>query len=216
MPYLFISKIIMRDKEQSTRIIFVRHGMTDFPKDRLYCDDREDPALNEQGLKQAQMAANMLVNEHVDIIFTSPLKRTMMTTEAIANKVRLPLQTNSNLKERPFGIWDGLYFDTIERDFPDEYQAWKENPDTFAPEGGESIHALLVRVKKAVDDIIVRHRGKTVVIVTHVGPIRVMISHSLNMPLQGYRQLTIDYGSLTRVDYGREKNNLIYLNRYSC
>lgn len=206
----------MRDKEQSTKIIFVRHGMTDFPKDRLYCDDREDPPLNELGLLQAQMAASMLANEHVDIIITSPLQRTLMTAEAIANKTKLQLQTNYDLKERPFGIWDGLYFDAIEKDFPDGYQSWKKNPDTFVPEGGESIHDLLARVKKAIEKIILLHHGKTAVIVTHVGPIRVMVSHSLNMPLQGYRQLTIDYGSLTRVDYGRQQNNLIYLNRYQC
>jgi len=206
----------MRDKEQGTKIIFVRHGMTDFPKDRLYCDDREDPVLNEHGVKQAQMAANMLADEQVDFIFSSPLKRAMMTAEAIAGKNRLRLQTNSDLKERPFGIWDGMYFAAIERDFPGEYQAWKKNPDIFVPEGGESIHALLARVKKAVDDIVLRHHGKTVVIVTHVGPIRVMVSHSLNMPLQGYRQLTIDYGSLTRIDYGMRQNNLVYLNRFQC
>lgn len=204
----------MREKEPSTRIIFVRHGVTDFPKDRLYCDDIEDPVLNKQGLQQAQMAAVLLDNEHVDAIFASPLKRTLMTAEAISDKTNVQVHTEPALKERPFGIWDGLYFDVIERDFPEDYLAWKKNPATYVPEGGESIYELLARVRSALDNIILKHHGKTVVIVTHVGPIRVIVSKSLNMPLENYRQLTIDYGSLTRIDYGKRQNNLIYLNRW--
>lgn len=204
----------MREKEPSTKIIFVRHGITEFPKDRLYCDNVEDPALNQQGLQQAQSAADMLQNEHVDTIITSPLKRTLMTAEAISSKTKVELLTDPALKERPFGIWDGLFFETIERDYPDEYLAWKKNPATYVPKGGESIYDLSARVKSALDDIILHNRGKTIVVVSHVGPIRVLISQALNMPLENYRQLTIDYGSLTRIDYGKRQNNLIYLNRY--
>jgi len=206
----------MREKEPSTKLIFVRHGVTDFPKDRLYCDDTEDPELNKLGLQQAQMAAGMLHNEHVDVIYTSPLKRTLMTAEAISNKTGVQIQKSVALKERPFGIWDGLYFDAIERDFPDDYLAWKKNPATFVPQGGESISDLLVRVKNALDNIITQYHGKTIVIVSHVGPIRVIVSQSLNMPLENYRQLAIDYGSLTRIDFGKRQDNLMYLNRYQC
>jgi len=204
----------MREKEPSTKIIFIRHGITDFPKDRLYCDDIEDPSLNKQGLHQAQMAADLLQDFPVDAIVASPMKRTFMTAEAISDKTKVQIQTNPALKERPFGIWDGLYFDAIERDFPDDYYAWKKNPATFIPEGGESIIDLLTRVKNALDEIISKYSGQTVVVVSHVGPIRVLISHSIGMPIENYRQLTIDYGSLTRIDYGKRQNNLIYLNRY--
>jgi len=206
----------MREKELSTKIIFIRHGITDYPKDRLYCDDKEDPALNEQGMQQAHMAANMLGKEHVDAIFASPLKRAMMTADAIIDKTKVPMHTQHALKERPFGIWDGMYFDAIERDFPEEYTRWKKNPATFVPQGGESIYELSARAQKAIDEIIFHHRGKTIVVVTHVGPIRVIVAQALNMPLAGYRQLTIDYGSLTRIDYGTRQNNLVYLNRNQC
>ena len=203
----------MRDKEPSTNIIFVRHGITDFPRNRLYCDDVEDPSLNEQGLLQAQSAANMLQDLPVDMIVASPMKRTFMTAEAISKKTKVQIQIDPALKERPFGIWDGLYFDAIERDFPDEYRAWKKNPATFFPEGGESIIDLLTRVTNALDEIMAKYHGQTVVVVSHVGPIRVLISQALGMPIEKYRQLNIDYGSLTRIDYGKHQNNLVYLNR---
>ncbi len=202
----------MREKESTTAIIFVRHGITDFPKDRLYCDDVEDPSLNEEGVKQAYLAADMLRDVHVDTIISSPSKRTLMTADSIAKSTKIQIQTDAALKERPFGIWDGLYFDAIERDFPEEYLAWKKNPIGFVPQGGESILDLAVRVKNILDQIISQYHGKTVVIVSHVGPIRVMVTQSMDMPLEKYRQLTINYGSISRIDYGRRQNNLIYMN----
>ena len=203
----------MREKEPSTAIIFVRHGNTDFPKDRLYCDDVEDPSLNEEGVKQANLAADMLQDVHVDAIISSPSKRTLMTADPIANSTKLRIETDAALKERPFGIWDGLYFDAIEQEFPEDYLSWKKNPISFVPQGGESILDLAVRVKNVLEDVIRQYHGKTVVIVSHVGPIRVMISQAMDIPLEKYRQLTINNGSISRIDYGRRQNNVIYLNR---
>ncbi len=70
------------------------------------------------------------------------------------------------------------------------------------------------RIKNAVTEILSKHPGQLIVIVAHVGPIRMCITDALGLPLEGYRQLTVDYGSLTRIDYGRHQNNLIYTNRY--
>ena len=65
----------------------------------------------------------------------------------------------------------------------------------------------------AVKGIVEAHPGELIVIVMHVGPIRMCVTDALGMPLKAYRQLTIDYGSLTRIDYGKRQNNLIYMNR---
>jgi len=205
----------MREKEKSTRVIYVRHGKADFPYDRLYCDDREDPVLAGEGVTQAEGAARLLQEEDVDVVYASPMLRTLMTAEAIAKASGVPLHTHPGLKERPFGIWDGLYFDDIARDYPEEFKAWKRDPVHFVPDGGETIHDHMVRVTAAVTEIVERHPGEMVVIVAHVGPIRMCVTDALQMPLEAYRRLTIDYGSLTRVDYGKRQHNLIYLNRRS-
>jgi len=203
----------MREKEKSTRVIYVRHGKPDFPHDRLYCDEREDPVLTEEGLKQAEAAAQLLKAEAVDAVYVSPMQRTRMTAQPIIDALNVPFHVDAQLKERPFGIWDGMYFDDIQRDFPDEFKAWKRDPVGFVPEGGETIQDHRVRITDAVQEIIARHPGGVVVIVMHVGPIRMCVTDALQMPLAAYRQLTVDYGSLTRIDYGRRQNNLIYLNR---
>ena len=203
----------MREKEKNTRVIFVRHGQPDFPYDRLYCDEREDPVLTEEGKRQANEAAELLKAESVDAIYVSPLQRALMTAQPIIDALNVPFHVDAQLKERPFGAWDGMYFDDIQRDFPDEFKAWKRDPVGFVPEGGESIQDHRVRITSAVQQIVASHPGGMVVVVMHVGPIRMCVTDALQMPLLAYRQLTIDYGSLTRIDYGKRQNNLIYLNR---
>jgi probable phosphoglycerate mutase len=204
----------MREKEKTTGVIFVRHGQADFPNNRLYCDDREDPPLTADGIGHARHAAELLAGQPIDAIYASPTLRTRTTAEAVADTTRAQLRFNDKLKERPFGIWDGLYFEDIARDFPREFQEWKRDPINFVPEGGETIHDHMTRVRGALDAIIAEHPAQLIVIVAHVGPIRVLLTEALSMPLAAYRRLTIDYGSLTRVDYGRQQNNLVYLNYY--
>jgi broad specificity phosphatase PhoE len=203
----------MREKEKHTRLIYVRHGMPDFPRDRLYCDEREDPLLTDEGVRQAEMAAELLQNEPVDAVYVSPMQRTRMTAQPIIDVLNVPFHVDDKLKERPFGLWDGMYFDDIQRDFPDEFKAWKRDPVGFVPQGGETIQEHSDRISAAVQGIITRHPGETIVVVMHVGPIRMCVTAALQMPLSAYRRLTVDYGSLTRIDYGRRQHNLIYLNR---
>jgi len=202
----------MREKENSTRVIFVRHGKADFPHDRLYCDEREDPPLTEEGIVQARQVAALIEKQGIDAIYSSPLLRTRTTADLIAKRSNTSVLLNSRLKERPFGIWDGLYFDEIARDYPDQFQAWKCDPVSFVPEGGETITAHRERVSGALAEIINNHRGQRIVVVSHVGPIRMWITDALGMPLAAYRRLTIDYASMTRIDYGAKQNNLVYMN----
>lgn len=204
----------MREKEKGTGVIFVRHGRADFPHDRLYCDDREDPALTPEGVQQALHAARLLAGQGVDAVYASPMQRTRSTAAAIVEATGAPLHIHSGLRERPFGIWDGLYFDEIARDYPEGFQAWKADPVYFVPEGGEAINDHLARVKGAVEEIVAAHPGGLLVVVAHVGPIRMCLTDALSMPLAAYRRLTVDYGSLSRIDYGRRQNNLIYMNYY--
>ncbi len=202
----------MREKEKTTSILFVRHGQADFPQDRLYCDEREDPPLTAEGLLQAQRAAALLEGQSIDAIYSSPMQRTRTTAEQIAARCGARVIFDPKLKERPFGIWDGLYFDAIARDYPEQFQAWKKDPVSFVPEGGEPIHAHMERVKMAIRQIVENHRGRRIAVVSHVGPIRMCLTDALEMPLTSYRRLTIDYASVTRVDYGSKQNNLVYMN----
>ena len=202
----------MREKELSTRIIFVRHGQTNFPIDRIYCDDRENPALNKIGQRQAESTADILGQISIDAIYASPVLRTTMTAEVIASRHTLPITFGDALVERRFGVWEGLYFNEIEQGYPEEYRQWKMDQAGFAPEAGESAFDLLNRVSVFVGDIVNNNKGKTVVVVSHVGPIRVLLADALGLSLKAFRSLRIDPASMSRVDYGAKQNNLVYMN----
>jgi len=202
----------MRTKEKSTTVYFIRHGQTDFPNDRIYCDDREDPDLNLAGQAHAKFAALYLRSTPIDAIYASPARRTFATAEQVAQIVGRPIELEPKLRERRFGEWDGLYFKEIEERHPDTYQAWKKDPVNFTPTGGETVPELQLRVVAAVQNIVGKHSGQTLVVVTHVGPIRALVSHAFQIPLSQHRQLRIDYGSVTRIDYGQTLNNLVFLN----
>ena len=205
----------MREKEAATRIIFVRHGVTDFPTDRIYCDDKEDPALNGEGLLQASQAAELLSSVKAQALISSPLARTRMTAQVISDATGLEVETDNRLVERKFGIWEGLYFNEIEEQYPGLYQDWKRNQAEFKPEGGESVFDLLGRVSEVISDVKQRLAGKTVIVVSHVGPIRVLLADAMGISVKSYRQIGIDYASLSCVDYGMSQNNLV-LHNYHC
>lgn len=202
----------MRSKEASTNIIFVRHGKTDFPLDRIYCDTREDPALNVEGIYQAKSTAVSLRSQGISKIYASPAKRTQMTASEISEVTGLPVETDANWIERRFGIWEGLYFHEIEEQYPDLYSKWKQDNVGFTPENGETIGDVGARLSKSLDRLIEQHRGETIAIVSHVGPIRICLCHSLNTPIENYRQIRVDYASQSRVDYGVSRNNLLRIN----
>ncbi len=202
----------MRETEESTQLLFVRHGTPDFPGKRIYCDGKEDPVLNKKGLKEAQTTAELLKECGATAIYSSPLKRSQMTAKAIMETTNLPIITHDKLKERNFGIWEGLYFDEIENKYPEDYQRWKQSPADFNPEGGESIHDMKRRIQQAINEIIADHHGEKVIVACHVGPIRVALTQAMKIPVERYRQLRIDCASVSRVDYGATQNNFIYMN----
>lgn len=203
----------MREKERSTRVVFVRHGETDFPTDKIYCDEVEDPPLNEAGMCQAGQAEECLRGLGPVMFYVSPSLRTRMTADVLM--LASPDSTvvyDESLCERRFGAWEGLYFHEIERDFAVEYQEWKSDQAAFKPTRGESVYDLADRVVPFVREVAARHRGETVVVVAHVGPIRVLLSEALGMPISSYRQLCIDPASIAMVDYGITQNNLVLMN----
>lgn len=202
----------MREKELSTQVLFIRHGKTDFPLDRIYCDDREDPPLSAEGEIQVAATAKFLAGIQLAAIYTSPTRRTSATAQHIATAHGLTPDPVSALRERHFGVWEGLYFHEIERDFPEAYHRWKRDNAAFKPESGESVYNLLERLNAWLHKMISAHAGQHVAVVSHVGPIRAAIAAAVGLPIEHYRRLTIGYASISQVNYGRKQNNLISLN----
>jgi len=202
----------MRTKEKSTTVYFVRHGQTDFPTDRIYCDDQIDPELNRSGLIQAKSAALYFQDVPVDVLYCSPALRTRMTAGEISQVTGQEVKLDERLRERRFGVWEGLYFKEIEQQYPNEYAAWKADPVNYTPEGGETVPDVTNRLQNCLIDLLQKHSGQTIVVVCHVGPIRMAVTNAFEIPENQYRQIRVDYAGITRIDYGETRNNLIFLN----
>ena len=169
-----------------TRVYLVRHGAT-----ALSSEDRFSGAvgveLSEEGRRQATCLGERLRDEKMTALYSSPLSRTVETARMIAGPCALDVEMRDGLREIGHGHWEGLTRREVEERYPEEYAAWEEDPFTFAPEGGESGVAVLARALPVVREIVTRHCGERVVVVSHKATIRLLLCSLLGIDPRGYR-----------------------------
>lgn len=209
----------LREKEPATILLFCRHGVTDFPEDRFYPGDLkkgwdmgqpEEPGLSELGRHQAERLAGYLAEVGpVDALYVSPTLRTRQTMQPIAQGLDLSPTIIPELKEREMGQWGGCAAEEIQQRDPEGWRRWKSEPISFAPPDGESLLDFSHRVAKAMDLILEKEAGRTVVVVTHVGPIRVTTAAALGVSLENCKRLVLAPGSVTRIHYTKSWPNLV-------
>ncbi len=153
-----------------TTLILVRHGETDWNAQHRW-QGHSDTALNEVGREQARRLADEL--EPVEALYSSDLARARETAEIIAERLSLETRLDPRLRERGFGSWEGLTTEEIESSFPDEQARWRAGIGAGAHDA-ESFDSFAARVGSFVDDVVQRHLGEEVLVVTHGGTIRVV------------------------------------------
>ena len=183
----------------ATRLLLLRHGETPLSVERRF-SGRGNPALNERGLAQADAAARRLASYDVSAIVSSPLQRAAQTAAAVAAAVGLDVVTDDGFAETDFGEWEGLTFGEIRQRWPDEMAAWLADPDV-APPGGESFTATFARVQAARDKLVAEHPGATVVVVSHVTPIKTVLRQALDASPQALYRMHLDPASLSVTDW---------------
>jgi probable phosphoglycerate mutase len=179
--------------------VLVRHGSSEHSLERRFSGRNELP-LSEIGEQQATRLAMRARQWSPDVIVSSPLLRCTQTAEAIAERVGVPVEVLTDLVEIDFGAWEGLTMAEAAATDADALTAWYEKPDT-APPGGESFEAAARRVLRARDALLGMHRGQTVVVVTHVTPIKLLVQDALDAPRIALFRLHLDPGSVSVVDY---------------
>jgi probable phosphoglycerate mutase len=169
-----------------TRLFLVRHGAT-----VLSAEDRfagaTDVELSAEGRAQAEHLAARLADDRIAAAYCSPLKRTVETAALIARPHGLTPIPRDGLREINHGRWEGLRRAEVEAQFPDEYAAWDADPFTFAPADGESGLNVMARALPVIREIVVRHAGANVLVVSHKATLRLVISSLLGFDARGYR-----------------------------
>lgn len=169
-----------------TRLFLARHGATGFTSEDRF-SGAEGAELSDEGRAQAADLGDRLRPEAIQAIFSSPLSRALETANIIASRCDVTPETRDGLREISHGHWEGLTRAEVERRFPEEYAAWEADPFTFAPAQGETGIAVLARALPVIRDIVTRHQGQRVLVVSHKATIRILLSSLLGFDARGYR-----------------------------
>jgi probable phosphoglycerate mutase len=191
-----------QDTEPPTRLLLVRHGETPHTLDKRFSGaGGDDPDLNETGRAQALAVASYLRTVGgVDALLTSPMRRTRGTAAVIGGELGLDAVVAEGWQECSFGDWDGHTFAEVQRKWPDQLNAWLDST-AVAPPGGESFEACARRVRAARDAVLTSYAGKTVVVVTHVTPIKLTVRGALQAPMSAVFRMELRPGSVTEVQW---------------
>jgi len=190
-----------------TTILLLRHGQTALSAERRFAG-RGDIPLTKEGVAQARMAARRLAGSGARAIVCSPLARARRTAEAVAEATGAPLVVDDDLAEADFGQWEGLTFAEAGQAWPDALAAWLASTDA-APPGGETFAAVALRVLGALDRMLEMYRQQTVVVVSHVTPIKTILCRALLAPPVTMFRLSLDVSSLCHADFFDDGNAVV-------
>ncbi len=190
-----------RPTEEATRLILVRHGETERTVQKRY-SGRGDVPLTDRGRAQARATAARVAElaPSVAAVVSSPLSRCTATAEAIAARVgNPPVRPDDDLIECDFGIWEGRTFAEVRDGWAGELDAWLGSP-RVAPPRGESFEAVAARTGRAVDRLRSAYPGETVVVVSHVSPIKLVLRDALAAGDAFLHRLYLDTAGISVLD----------------
>lgn len=183
-----------------TRCVLLRHGVTDYSVQMRFAG-RSDLDLSPLGVEQARQAAERIAQlGGVAAIYSSPLLRTRHTAQLVADRLDLPVTVEDGLIETDYGSWDGYTLAEIRQNWPAELARWLTDPAVPTP-AGESFVDTARRAQRARNRILAEQAGKTVLMVSHVSPIKALVQLALDAPPAAVLRMYLSAASLTIIDY---------------
>jgi len=190
--------------QPTTTLVLVRHGVTSHTVDKRFSSGLggSNPGLTEEGRAQMRATADWLapLADGIDVVVSSPVKRTHESAEIIGARLEKPVLTDDGLAEMEFGTWDGLTFAEIQERHPDELDRWLGSLDE-TPGGGESFRVVEKRVLGSLERLLSEYAGQTVLAVSHVTPIKVLVAHALTAPLEAVYRMEMAPASVTVLSF---------------
>jgi len=183
-----------------TRMLLLRHGQTELSVQRRY-SGRGNPELTALGREQAANAARYLASRGgIAAVISSPLGRAKETAAAAADALGVPLTVDDDLIETDFGKWEGLTFSEASERDPQLHAQWLSDTSVTPPEG-ESFDTVHHRVRRARNRIIAEYGGATVLVVSHVTPIKTLLRLALDAGPSLLYRLHLDLASLSIAEF---------------
>lgn len=194
-----------------TLTLLGRHGATAYSLEKRFSGSGgADPALAPLGEQQAEaLAREIAARGGVDAIVASPLLRTLQTAERVAHATGAAIDIEPGIAECSFGEWDGYTFAEVNQRWPVELAAWLASTDV-APPGGESFAECRDRVDRARRDLLTRHAGQRVAVISHVTPIKLMTGICVDAPLSSLYRMELAPCSLTTIAWFADGNSSLF------
>ncbi len=184
---------------EPTVTLLLRHGQTAMSVQKRYAG-RSDVPLTDTGIRQATAAAKRLAGAGIDVIVTSPLLRAARTAQEVAAVTGAPVVTDEGFRETDFGAWEGLTFAAVRERWPAEVTTWLADPEV-APPGGECFADVRARVTNALHRVLTGRARQTVLIVSHVTPIKTLVAAALLAPPPALYRMHLDVAALCEIDW---------------
>jgi probable phosphoglycerate mutase len=188
--------------------VMLRHGETVLtPEKRFSGSGGSDPVLSAVGRRQADAVAAALAGRGtIQAIISSPLRRCRETADAVAAKLGLGVSIEEGLRETDFAAWEGLTYAEVRERYPDDLEAWLASPKAAPTGGGESFATVARRVAATRDKLLALHQGRTILLVTHVTPVKTLVRLALGAPPESLFRMELSAASLSAVAYYADGN----------
>ena len=193
------------------RLFLVRHGETRHNREGRVLG-RAAHGLTDMGRRQATAAVTALSGESITTLYSSPLSRARETAEVIGTKLGLAVHVAEALAEVDAGELEGLTSQEMRARFPEFMALWDRDPGAAPMPGGESLAHVQERVWRWVRSLLDKHPEEKVAAVSHNFPIETLVCQVLDLPLAAFRNLRVDLGSVSAVDFHQDHGRLVRLN----
>jgi phosphoserine phosphatase len=210
----------------TTRVILVRHGQSNYNAEKRYQGSSDDSVLTTCGQQQAGQVGQLCaaIDNNIQAIYSSPLRRTVQTAEAILQQLanpsqsdqRLTIQLHPELREIDIPSWEGLSFTQVQTEFVSDYQQWIDNPKNFQMAASSAassgaiatlappifpVQDLYRRADQFWRATLPKHPGQTILIVSHGGTIRALTSTALGIPIEQFHYLQQSNAGVTMLEF---------------
>lgn len=201
---------LTRPEGVQLRLLLVRHGEPS-PSSRGRCYGKLDVELSEGGREQMRRLGRHIQTVKLDAIYASPRKRALQSARILARQSNVEPLVDERLSEMDFGRLEGMRYDVAQREYPELYARWMQQPTEVAFPGGESFGMMRKRVVAAFAEMRARHRGAMLAIVSHGGVNRILLAHALGLGDDAIFRLGQSYAGVSVVDYFDEASSVVRL-----
>ena len=196
-----MATVTLPDNSPVTTLYIARHGQSEW-NNQSRVTGQLDPGLSARGLQQGEALADCLRDETIAAIYTSALQRTIATAQPTAAAKGLPINALPELNEIHLGVLQGRHRDESDPEAQALWAQWQADPWGYRVPQAEAFAELAQRVSQALHDILLRHRGHSVLIVGHRGTNRVLMGILLDRPPQRWAELGLRNKYFYRVRLG--------------